>query len=170
MDGVKPGGRSMCPKPQHAGRRTGQQPWTGEAQGSLRRAGGRGKVFLVAEALGRWQARRGDKRPALCTPACQGHVGQSTSAPRLWPLPNGEDRQHQHGSVGLVGNTQATKSVKGTAERLSTGGTAAVPLPLQNACLGSCSQGCKNKRCEKRRRPRKEQATATACDYHKQLI
>lgn len=145
MDGVKPGGRSTCPKPQHAGRRAGQQPWAGEAQGSLRRASGRGVVFLVAEALGRQQARRGDKRPVLCTPACQGHVGQSTSAHRLWPLSNGGDRQHQHRSVGLAGNTQAKRSMKGIAENLGMGSTAAVLLPLQHACLGSCSRGCKDK-------------------------
>lgn len=36
------------------------------------------------------------------------------------------------------------------------GSTESVPLPSLNPCLGSCSQGCKNKRHEMRRRPRKK--------------
>lgn len=176
-DGVKPGQRSTCPKPQHARRGAGQQLQAGETRGPMGRGGGRGKVFEAAEAARRCKEGTGTsvgtKRPApwLCAPAHWGRAGQSTGGARLRPLANGGgDRQHRHRSVGLAGNTQAKERVKGTAENLGTGTTEAVPLPPQNPCLGSCSQGCKNKRREKRRMPRKKQATAIECDYHKWLI
>jgi len=162
MDGVKPGRRSTCPKPQPGGRRAGQQRQAGESRGPLRRRS--------------WQ-RKGVSGKETARKEWVKAWGESTESPgsaplgiaKPWPQADNRDRRHRHRSVGLAGDAEAKENAKGTAKNLSTSSTEAVPLP-HKIFAWQLFPGLQKQKAEKRRKPRKKQVAAIERDYRQLLI
>lgn len=131
-----------------------------ETWGPLIRGGGRGKMFLAAEAEEVGRKERGEAwgESTQCPISALLHAGGVRVGPPALPDPipwltvgTGSISTDQQ---DLQGNAKATESVKGIAGNLCMASTESVPLPPSVPCLGSCSQGSKNKRREKRGRLR----------------
>lgn len=119
MDGAQPGRREGHPKPQPRERGAGQQLQAGATQGPLRGSGGRGKVFLAAEAARGCQgsswyrcARCGSHTPAGWVP-----VDRSNGTAGPWLLTHGGTSSPSTSQ----GDMQAVhrESMKGMAKNLS---------------------------------------------------